>query len=114
MSTIVLITAGKRFAILLALTPTPSASRHRPIRPLGGRYVYPSHARRFLLAPISNIFLFLKTSADYILTKLTDSTHVNFSQTEHFVCTRFNFCLVRLFSILYLLVSCHLGIHRAS
>ena len=44
-----------------------------------------------LTCPISNIFLFVKTSADYIRTKLTDSTHVNFSQSEHFVCTRFNF-----------------------
>ena len=73
MSTIILITAGKGFSILLALKPTPSASRHRPIRPLGGRYVCPCYARRFLLAPISNNFLFVKTSADYIITKLTDS-----------------------------------------
>ena len=56
MSTIVLITAGKGIAILLALKPTPSASRHRPIRPLGGSYVYPSYARRFLLAPLVTIF----------------------------------------------------------
>ena len=86
-----LITAGTGFAILLALKPTPSSSRHRPIRPLGGRYVCPCYARRFLLAPISNNFLFVKASADYIITNLTDGTHVNFSQSEHFVSTRFNF-----------------------
>ena len=91
MSTIVLITAGKGFAILLSLKPTASASQHRPIRPLGGRYVCPCYARRFFFAPIRNNFLFVKTSADYILTKLTDSTHVNFSQSEHSVGTRFNF-----------------------
>ena len=91
MCAILLITAGKGFEILLVLKPTPSTSRHRPIRPLGGRYVCPCYDRRFLLAPISNNFLFVKTSADYIRTKLTDSTHVNFSQSEHFVCTRFNF-----------------------
>ena len=92
MGTIVLIPAGKGFALLLALKSTPSASRHGPLRPLGGRYVFPPcYAWRFLLAPISNNFLFVKTSPDYIITKLTDSTHVNFSQSEHFVCTRFNF-----------------------
>ena len=39
MSTIVLITAGKGFAIPAALEPTPSAPRHRPFRPLGGSYL---------------------------------------------------------------------------
>ena len=91
MSTIVLITAGKGFAILLASKATPSASRHRPIRPLGGRYVCPCYARRFLLAPIRNNFLLVKTSADYIITKLMDSKHANFSQSEHFACTKLIF-----------------------
>ena len=80
MSRIVLITAGKGFAILLALKSTLAASRHHPIRPLDGRYVCPCYARRFLLAPISNNFLLVKTSADYIITQLTNTTHVNFSQ----------------------------------
>ena len=82
--------AGKEFAILLAFK-SPLASRHRTLRPLGGRYVCPCYARRFLLAPIGNSFLFLKLSADYIITKLTDSTQVNCSQSDYFVCTRFNF-----------------------
>ena len=80
MSTIVLITAGKGFQLLSALKQTPSASRHRPLRPLGGRYMRPCYARRYLLAPISDNFLFVKISADYIIKKLTDSSHVNFSQ----------------------------------
>ena len=33
--------------------------------------------------------LFIKISTDYNRTNLTDSTHVNFSQLEHFVSTRF-------------------------
>ena len=93
MNRIVLITAEKGFPILSALEPTPWASRHRPFGPLGGRCMCSLYARRYLLAPISNHFLFVKTSADYIITKLTDSTHVNFSQSECFVCTRFNFCV---------------------
>ena len=90
MSTIVLIRAGKGFAILTVLKPTLLLSRHCPYRQLGGRYMCPCYARRYLLAPISNIFLFVKKSADYIITKLTDRTHVKLSQSEHFVCTRFN------------------------
>ena len=92
MSTTVLITAGKVFAIPAALKSTPAASRHRPIRPLVRcRQVCSCYARRFLLAPISKNFLFVKTSADYIKPKLTNSTHENFSQSEHFVCKKFNF-----------------------
>ena len=91
MSTIVLIIAGKGFAILSALKPTPSAPLHRPFQPLGSRYMCPCYARRYLLAPIINNFLFLKISTEYIITKLTDSTHVNFSQSKNFVCKRFNF-----------------------
>ena len=91
MSAIVLITAGKGFAILSSLKPIPSASRNCPFRPLGGHYMCPCYVRRYLLAPISNTFLFVKVSPDYIITKLTDSTHVSFSQSENFVCTRFNF-----------------------
>ena len=69
MSTIVLITARKGFAILLALKRTPSASGNQPIRPLGGQYVCPPYARRFSFAHTSNNFLFVKTSANYIITK---------------------------------------------
>ena len=76
MSTIVLITAGKGLAILLALKPAPSASRHCPIGTLVGRYVCPCYARRYLFAPISNNLLFVKTSADYIITGLLDSMQV--------------------------------------
>ena len=39
MSTIVLITAGKGFAIPPALKPIPSAPRHRPFQPLDGSYL---------------------------------------------------------------------------
>ena len=91
MSTIVLITAGKGLTILSALIPTPSAYLHRPFQPLGGRYMCPCYARRYLLAPIINNFWFVKISAEYIITKLTCSTHINFSQSKNFVCTRFNF-----------------------
>ena len=35
----VLITAGKEFAIPAALKPTPLAPRNHPFRPFGGRYV---------------------------------------------------------------------------
>ena len=38
MSTIVLITAGKGFAIPAAFEPTASAPQHRQLRPLGGNY----------------------------------------------------------------------------
>ena len=77
MSTIVLITAGKELVLKL----TTSAFRHRPI---GGRYM----CRKAMLGdfylppppPISTNFLFVKISADFIITKLKDSTHVNFSQ----------------------------------
>ena len=57
MSTIVLLTAGKGFAILAALKPTPLESRYRPFRLFGGRYVCPCYARRCFSAAISNIFL---------------------------------------------------------
>ena len=66
------------------------SSQHRPFRLISGRYMYPCYARRYLLAPISNNFFFVKISADYIITKVKDSTHVNFSQSECFVRTRFN------------------------
>ena len=56
MSKIVLITAGNGFDRPSALKPTPLASWHRPFRQLGGRYVCPCYARRYLLAPISNNF----------------------------------------------------------
>ena len=36
-------------------------------------------------------YLLVKLSADCIKTNLTNSTHVNFSQVEYFVCKRFNF-----------------------
>ena len=39
MSTIVLKTAAKGFAIPAALKPMPSPPRHRPYRPLGGSYL---------------------------------------------------------------------------
>ena len=39
MSTIVLIAAGKRFAIPTALKPTPSAPQNRPLQQLGGNYL---------------------------------------------------------------------------
>ena len=91
MSTIVIVTAGKGFSILPALKTASSASRHRPLQPLSGRYVCPCYPLRFLLAPISNNFVFVKTSADYITAKLTDGTHVNFDQSEHFVFTKFDF-----------------------
>ena len=105
MSTIVLITAGKEFSKLLAVKPTPSAFRHRPIRTLGGRYVCPWYAQRFLLAPIRNNFLLVKTSAGYIITKLTDSTQVNFSQSECFVSTRSIFMFTETFQF-YIYWSC--------
>ena len=63
MSTIVLITAGKGYAIPATLKPAASTLP----APVG----------------IGNNFLFVKISADYIITKLTNSTHVNFSQSEH-------------------------------
>ena len=109
MSTIVLITPGKGFAILLALKSTPSTSPYPTAR---RSLCVPLLCSEILNCPHYNNFLFVKTSADYIITKLTDSTLVNFSQSEYFVCTRFNFCLMRLFSILCLLVLCQLGIHR--
>ena len=84
MSTIVLITIGKGFAILLALKSTPSASQHRL---LGDHY-----ARRFLIAPINT--LFVKTSTDYIITTLTDSTLVNFSQSTFCLYENLFLCLM--------------------
>ena len=42
-------------------------------------------------AAINNNLLLVKTSADYIITKLLDSMDVNFSQSEQSVGTRFNF-----------------------
>ena len=57
MSTIVLIPAGKGFAILLALKSTPSASRHRSLRPLSGRYACPlSMLGNSYLPPLVTIF----------------------------------------------------------
>ena len=91
MSMIVLITAGKGFALLSALNPKPSASRHHPFRPIGSRYLCPCCARRYLLAPISSNFFLVKISADCIITTLANSTYAKFSQSECFVCTRFNF-----------------------
>ena len=91
MSTIVPITPGKGFEISAALKLTPSASRHHPFRPLGGSYLCPCYARKYLPATISNNLLFLKISTDYFITKLLDSMLVNFSQSKHSVRTRFNF-----------------------
>ena len=105
-------TARKGFAILSASKPKSSALPHRPSRQLGGRYACPCYARRYIPAAISSKLLFVKTCADYIITKLTESTHVNFSQSEQFVCMSCNLCLVRLFSFLCLLVLCHLRIHH--
>ena len=51
----------------------------------------PCFAQRYLPAIIKNNLLFLKPSTDNIITKVTDSTHVNFSQLERFVCTLINF-----------------------
>ena len=60
---------SRKFAIPAALKPTTSAYRHRPIPPLRGRYVCPCYARRYLPAAISNNFLFVKISVDYIITQ---------------------------------------------
>ena len=57
----------------------------------GGSNLWPCYARRYLPAAISNNLLFVKTSADYIIIKIMHSMHVNFSQSEHSVGTRFNF-----------------------
>ena len=78
MSMIVVITARKGFPIPAALKPTPSL-------------FVPCYAQRHSPAAISHNFLFVKTSADYTIAKLLDSMHVNFSQSEHSVGTRFNF-----------------------
>ena len=86
MSTIALITAGKGYELPAALKLTPLGSRHCPFRPLSGSYLGPCYGRRYLPAAISNNLLFVKTSADYFITKLLDSIHLNFSQLEHFVC----------------------------
>ena len=77
-----LVTAGKGFAILSALKPTPwhlhiarsdrSTAVICDLATLG----------RLLSAAISNNLLLVKTSTDYIITKLLDSTHVKFSQLE--------------------------------
>ena len=68
MGIIVLIITAKGFAVFSELKLIPSGSRHCPYQPL-----------------------FVKTCADYVIPKLMDSMHVNFSQLEHFVCTRFKF-----------------------
>ena len=91
MSTIVVITAGHWYAKPSALKPTLSASQHRSYRPLGSRCVCLCNARIYLPPAISNSLLFIKTPADYIISKLLDSTLVNFSQAEHSVGTRLNF-----------------------
>ena len=44
-----------------------------------------------LAEQITDPFFVRKTFSDYIITKLLDSTHVNFSRSEHFIHTRFNF-----------------------
>ena len=93
MGTIVLITAAKGFVIWTSLKPITSAPRNCPFRQLGVRYVCSCYARRYFPASICNNLLLVKTSADYIITKLTKSTHVNFSQLEHFVCRDLIFML---------------------
>ena len=60
----------------------PSVPRHRPFWPLGGSYLWPWYARKYLAAAISNNLLLVKAPADYIKTKLLDCMHVNFSQSE--------------------------------
>ena len=96
-----LITAGKGFAILSALKPTPSAPQHRPFRTFGKGYVCPCYARRYLRAAISNNLLFVKTLVEYIISELADRTHINFSQLEHFFLDEIWFlCLVRLFNFM--------------
>ena len=110
MITIVLITAGKGFDILSALKPTPLASLHCPFQPLGGHYMCPCFVGRYLLALINNNFLFVKKSAEYIIMKLTDSTHVNFSNQKVLSMRDLIFMFCETLSLLRLLVLCHLGI----
>ena len=85
MGTIALIPTGKGVAIPAALKPTPLAPGRRPFRPFSGSYLWPCYARRYLPAAIGNNCLYVKTSADIIITNLEDSMHVNTNQSKPFV-----------------------------
>ena len=60
--------------------------------PIARRQLFVTLLRsRYLRAATSNHLLFVKTSIDYIITKLLESMYVNFSQSEYSVRTSFNF-----------------------
>ena len=81
-----LLTPENRFAVPSALKPKVSASRHRPFRPFGGRSLSPAMLGDIHSPRLVTLFRLL----EHIITELTHSMHVNFSQAKHSACTGFN------------------------
>ena len=83
--------SGKGICNTISIETNSFGTSTLPV-PTARRPVYvPCYTRRFLPAAIYNNLLLVKAYADYIITNITDNTHVNFRQSEHFICTKFNF-----------------------